>query len=117
MAVRELSDFQQMMLRTLESGGSVKIEHPLFPGEGGMAAEQQAAMEELVSMGLARRSASGRYWAPDGGRAGRPEVGRPVLVRLGGLLPAVDEFAASHGMSRADAIRELVRRGLDFIGG
>lgn len=107
---RILSDFQRQMLETLQSGGSVKITPQR--GQEGMAAEQQAAMEELVAMGLARRSASGRYWGPDAGGAGRPEVGEPVNVRLGEFLPQVDEFAASHGLSRAAAIRELVSRGL-----
>jgi hypothetical protein len=109
----ELSGFQREMLNTLESGGSVKIASPSF-GTAGMAAEQQAAMEELVSMGLARKSATGRYWAPDAGKAGRPEVGEPVNVRLGDLLSSVDEFAASRDLSRAAAIRELVSRGLGF---
>jgi hypothetical protein len=45
---------------------------------------------------------------------GRPEIGEPVNVRLGDLLPRVDEFAASRDLSRAAAIRELVSRGLGF---
>lgn len=43
---------------------------------------------------------------------GRPEVGARVDVRLGELLPAVDTYAASHGLSRATAIRKLVAAGL-----
>lgn len=109
----EFSDFQAEMLNTLSSGGSVKITPQR--GSEGMAAEQQAAMEELVAMGLARKSASGRYWAPDSGSAGRPEIGEPVNVRLGGYLPQVDEFAAGHGMTRAAAIRELVSRGMGHV--
>lgn len=40
------------------------------------------------------------------------EVGEPVNVRLGGLLPRVDAWAAGQGMTRAAAIRELVSLGL-----
>ncbi|AMW63895.1 transcriptional repressor [Mycobacterium phage GreaseLightnin] len=44
---------------------------------------------------------------------GRPEVGRPVNVRLGDdLLADVDEYAAAEGIARAEAIRHLLRRGL-----
>ncbi len=45
-------------------------------------------------------------------RPGRPEVGGRVNTRLGDLLPRVDEWGAAHGISRAEAIRELVQRGL-----
>ncbi|AEL98237.1 transcriptional repressor [Mycobacterium phage BigNuz] len=46
-------------------------------------------------------------------RAGRPEVGRPVNVRLGDeLLADVDEYAAAEGIARAEAIRHLLRAGL-----
>ncbi|BBC53943.1 hypothetical protein [Mycobacterium phage HC] len=46
-------------------------------------------------------------------RAGRPEVGRPVNVRLGDdLLAEVDEYAAAKGIARAEAIRHLLRAGL-----
>jgi metal-responsive CopG/Arc/MetJ family transcriptional regulator len=45
--------------------------------------------------------------------AGRPEVGAPINVRLGDeLLAEVDAFAASEGIKRAEAIRQLVQRGL-----
>lgn len=110
----ELSDFQQEMMKTLRTGGSVKVTSNPAYGTAAMAAELQAAMEELVSLGLARRSNSGRYWATEASGAGRPEVGPAVNVRLGELLSRVDEFAASHAMSRAAAIRELISRGLDF---
>lgn len=44
---------------------------------------------------------------------GRPVVGAPVNVRLGDdLLTKVDNYAAAEGISRAEAIRQLVRRGL-----
>lgn len=40
---------------------------------------------------------------------GRPEVGKPINVRLGDdLLVEVDRFAADTGRSRAEAIRHLV---------
>lgn len=45
--------------------------------------------------------------------AGRPAVGTPVNIRLGDeLLAQVDQFAAAEGVSRAEAIRQLVQRGL-----
>ena len=45
--------------------------------------------------------------------SGRPEIGPPVNVRLGGdLLARVDDYAKTHGLSRAEAIRHLVLRGL-----
>ncbi|ATN87217.1 transcriptional repressor [Mycobacterium phage Arib1] len=44
---------------------------------------------------------------------GRPEVGRPINVRLGDeLLAEVDRWAAAEGIARAEAIRHLLRRGL-----
>jgi hypothetical protein len=45
-------------------------------------------------------------------RPGRPAIGEPINVRLGNLLGRVDAFAADSGVSRADAIRELVMNGL-----
>jgi hypothetical protein len=39
---------------------------------------------------------------------GRPEIGTPVQVRLGDLLPAVDAYAAECGIKRAEAVRRLV---------
>lgn len=39
---------------------------------------------------------------------GRPSVGGAVHVRLGDLLPSIDAYAAKHGISRAEAIRQLV---------
>lgn len=49
---------------------------------------------------------------------GRPEIGGAVHVRLGDLLAKVDSFAADfdteHKMSRADAVRELVKAGLIY---
>lgn len=45
--------------------------------------------------------------------AGRPEIGQPVNIRLGNeLLSRVDAFAAREQISRAEAIRHLVARGL-----
>lgn len=43
---------------------------------------------------------------------GRPEIGQPVQVRLGELLPLVDEWAAERDCSRAEAVRRLVQTGL-----
>jgi metal-responsive CopG/Arc/MetJ family transcriptional regulator len=45
--------------------------------------------------------------------AGRPVVGTPINIRLGdALLEAVDDYAKCEGISRAEAIRALVRYGL-----
>lgn len=45
--------------------------------------------------------------------AGRPEVGTPINVRLGDeLLAQVDQFAQAESISRAEAVRQLVQRGL-----
>jgi Arc/MetJ-type ribon-helix-helix transcriptional regulator len=45
--------------------------------------------------------------------AGRPEVGTPINVRLGNeLLTQVDTYAEAEVVSRAEAIRQLVQRGL-----
>lgn len=43
---------------------------------------------------------------------GRPAIGQPVQVRLGELLPLVDEWAAERDYSRAEAVRRLVQIGL-----
>jgi hypothetical protein len=44
---------------------------------------------------------------------GRPEVGKPINVRLGDdLLARVDAAAAERGKSRADLLRELVAQAL-----
>jgi hypothetical protein len=45
---------------------------------------------------------------------GRPEIGNPVRVRLGGLLPSVDAIAAQRGESRSDCIRHLIAVGLQI---
>ncbi|MUL61064.1 hypothetical protein B5P44_00500 [Mycobacterium sp. CBMA 213] len=39
---------------------------------------------------------------------GRPEVGKPINVRLGDLLADVDDYAADNDLSRAEAIRSLI---------
>jgi hypothetical protein len=45
--------------------------------------------------------------------AGRPEVGKPINVRLGDdLLRQVDAYAATAGIKRAEAVRQLIQRGL-----
>lgn len=44
---------------------------------------------------------------------GRPEVGKPINVRLGDeLLAQVDDWAEAEGIKRAEAIRLLVKHGL-----
>jgi metal-responsive CopG/Arc/MetJ family transcriptional regulator len=44
---------------------------------------------------------------------GRPEVGTPINVRLGDeLLERVDDYAIRENISRAEAVRQLVQRGL-----
>ena len=53
--------------------------------------------------------------APWGGRrpgSGRPEIGGKTRVHLGGMLALVDDWAARHGVTRAEAVRTLIRRGL-----
>ncbi|HTF49450.1 MAG TPA: hypothetical protein VK735_18565 [Pseudonocardia sp.] len=43
---------------------------------------------------------------------GRPEIGGPVLVRLGDTLPKLDAYAEAHDMTRAAAARELLDKAL-----
>ena len=47
---------------------------------------------------------------PEESGPGRPEIGGTVNTRLGDLLPRIDEWAERHGVKRAEAIREAVRR-------
>jgi hypothetical protein len=47
---------------------------------------------------------------------GRPDIGGRVQVRLGDLLEQVDDYAGQRGISRAQAIRELVSAGLEYAG-
>jgi hypothetical protein len=56
--------------------------------------------------------------AADERSAGRPEIGGAVHVRLGDLRVRVDAYAAAQldGMTRAEAVRELVRLGLEHVG-
>jgi len=46
------------------------------------------------------------------GHAGRPEIGNPVRVNLGGLLPDVEAIARNRNESRSDCIRHLIALGL-----
>ena len=109
-----LSGFQEDMLATLRSGGSVKVTSNPAYGTGGMAAEQQAGMDELVSLGLARRSNSGRYWSAEASGDGRPEIGPAINVRLGEMLEGVDANASRNGIAtRAAAIRHAISRGIN----
>lgn len=69
----------------------------------------------LKDHGLAEIAA--RYFTPRSPaatrRAGRPEVGGPVVVRLGeDLLNEVDNYAGARNVSRADAIRDLIKSAL-----
>lgn len=43
---------------------------------------------------------------------GRPEIGGRVNVRLGDLVQQVDAWATAHGVKQAEAIRQLIARGL-----
>lgn len=46
-------------------------------------------------------------------RPGRPAIGDPIKIRLGDdLQAAVDQWADSHGVARAAAIRQLITAGL-----
>ncbi len=46
-------------------------------------------------------------------RAGRPEIGGRITISLGTeLLPKADAYAAGHGLSRAEAVRQLVETAL-----
>jgi hypothetical protein len=46
-------------------------------------------------------------------RGGRPAIGRPWQVRLGDdLTAAVDAYASEHDLSRAEAVRRLIAKGL-----
>ena len=67
---------------------------------------------------LDAREADARYAAADAERAerdarrGRPEIGRPVQIRLPDwLLALVDRYADERDVSRAEAVRELVAAG------
>lgn len=45
---------------------------------------------------------------------GRPEIGPAINIRLGyALMREVDTYAEEQGLKRAEAIRDLVRRGLE----
>ena len=44
---------------------------------------------------------------------GRPKIGNEVLVRIGDLLPRIDEYATDESITRAEAIRQLLGDGLD----
>lgn len=59
-----------------------------------------------------------RYFGelPEENGPGRPETGGEVKVRLGDLLPRVDEWATTQGVKRAEAVRRLVSAGLDATG-
>lgn len=44
---------------------------------------------------------------------GRPAIGGAVYVRLGPLRERVEQWAAEHDVKQAEAVRQLVERGLD----
>jgi len=46
-------------------------------------------------------------------RPGRPEIGPPINIRLGNeLLTRIDNYAARQAISRAQAIRQIVKAAL-----
>lgn len=48
--------------------------------------------------------------------AGRPEVGKPINIRLGDdLLARVDAYATREGIKRADALRSIVDAALSEL--
>jgi hypothetical protein len=67
-----------------------------------------------------RGKAAKKLFGPAQGERGRsrPEIGWAVHVRLGELLVRVEVYAAGrlNGMSRAQAVRELVSLGLEHLG-
>lgn len=77
----------------------------------------EQAQEWLLLNGEHR--AVGQYFGDQPGeedrRAGRPGIGGAVHVRLGDLLPAVDEFAVRAGLNRAAAVRRLAGFGLSVV--
>jgi len=46
---------------------------------------------------------------------GRPEIGGPVLLRLGDVLPLLDAYAKSNGFTRAYAARQLLYQALNEV--
>ncbi|MFI9507288.1 hypothetical protein [Nocardia sp. NPDC052566] len=50
-------------------------------------------------------------------KGGRPQIGNTITVAIGDLLPLVEDWAINHGQSRAEGIRDLVRRGLQSAPG
>lgn len=50
---------------------------------------------------------------PEESGPGRPEIGGKVLLRLGEMLPRVDEWAAAKDVSRAEAVRRLLSAAMD----
>jgi hypothetical protein len=75
------------------------------------------AREWLIRHGRAEAAAmfASRRRAPAARsrRPGRPEVGGPVVVRLGAdLLTDLDNYAGARNLSRANAIRDLIRAAL-----
>jgi hypothetical protein len=66
------------------------------------------ARQWLTSNNLA--SEADRFEQPPA--RGRPEIGNPIRVRLGELLPAVDNLATQRQESRSDTVRHLVWVGL-----
>lgn len=68
-----------------------------------------------------RRDVAARYFSrgtsnPKPRKAGRPEVGGPVTVRLGDdLLTDLDNYAGAHNLSRANAIRDLIKTALTDV--
>lgn len=62
-------------------------------------------------------AAAARYFGetPEEQGPGRPDLGPPVLIRLGELILPVDDWAEQEGISRAEAVRRLVALALDQV--
>lgn len=87
------------------------------PGLGPRSCRHQFLSEDEALAWLSTRAGSrdvARFFpeAPAERGRGRPEIGQPVQVRLGRLLPLVDQWATDRNCSRAEAIRRLVLHGL-----
>lgn len=83
--------------------------------EGGTSYHPLRAVATIPSGNQTRQMV---IYGKESRRFGRPEIGGAVHVRLGDLLARVDSFGAefdtTRKMSRADAVRELVKAGLIY---
>lgn len=101
--------------RGLIGADDLKREAAAISGHNGAAGNAVAAVaiKQLAAAGRIRRSASGRSYrcaATPSGRPGRPTTGTPVKVRLPGeAISYLDGLAAAAGVSRAEAMRLVVK--------